>query len=84
MEKIIPQWIYGVSRMLRGAVIVMSVLLIVYVSYDILNGIALVDAERYLSFQLVVCIVFIASLCVDWCIAPRKWRFLWHNLFFFL
>lgn len=84
MEKIIPQWIYGVSRALRGAVIVMSVLLIVYVSYDILNGIALVDAERYLSFQLLVCIVFIASLCVDWCIAPSKWHFLWRNLFFFL
>ena len=84
MEKNVPQWLCAASRMLRGAVILMSVLLIVYVSYDILNGIALVDAERYLSFQLVVCIVFIASLCVDWYLAPRKWRFLWHNLFFFL
>lgn len=84
MERIYPQWLYSLSRLLRGAVIVVSLLLIVYVSYDILNGIALVDAERYLAFQLFVCIVFLVSLFVDWYIAPRKWRFLWRNLFFFL
>lgn len=84
MERNIPQWLNATSRVLRGAVIVVSLLLIVYVSYDILNGIALVRAERYLDFQLFVCLVFLASLFVDWCIAPRKWRFLWRNLFFFL
>lgn len=84
MEKIIPQWLNSVARLLRGAVVVASVLLIVYVSYDILNGIALVGAERYLTFQFFVCVVFLASLFVDWYIAPKKWRFLWRNLFFFL
>lgn len=84
MEKSTPQWLSSASRLLHGAVVVMSLLLIVYVSYDILNGIALVNAERYLSFQLLVCIVFLASLFVDWYIAPHKWRFLWRNLFFLL
>lgn len=84
MEKNIPQWLTSAAKLLHGAVIVVSLLLIVYVSYDILNGIALVKAERYLSFQLLVCIIFLASLFVDWYIAPHKWRFLWCNLFFFL
>lgn len=84
MEKNIPKWLCSAAGLLHGAVIVVSLLLIVYVSYDILNGIALVNAGRYLSFQLFVCIVFLASLFVDWCIASHKWRFLWRNLFFFL
>lgn len=84
MERNVPNWLCSTSRMLHGAVIVVSLLLIVYVSYDILNGIALVNAERYLAFQLFVCIVFLTSLFVDWYIAPHKWRFLWRNLFFLL
>lgn len=84
MERNLPKWLYAMARLLHGAVIVVSLMLIVYVSYDILNGIALVNAERYLAFQFFVCLVFLASLFVDWYIAPRKWRFLWRNLFFLL
>lgn len=84
MKRNIPKCLETVSQLLRGAVIIVSVLLIAYVSYDILNGIALVNAERYLSFQLFVCIVFLASLFVDWYISERRCRFFIHNLFFFL
>lgn len=84
MERGVSNWLCSTSRLLHGAVVVVSLLLIVYVSYDILNGIALVNAERYLAFQLFVCIVFLISLFVDWYIAPHKWRFLWRNLFFLL
>ena len=84
MKRNIPQWLDTASRLLRGAVIIVSVLLIVYVSYDILNGIALANAERYLNFQLFVCIVFLASLVVDWYISKHRCRFFFHNLLFFL
>ena len=84
MKRNIPQWLDTASRLLRGAVIIVSVLLIVYVSYDILNGIALANAERYLNFQLFVCIVFLTSLVVDWYISKYRCRFFFHNLLFFL
>lgn len=84
MEKNRPQWLMGFSRLMHGAVIVVSLLLIVYVSYDILNGIALANAERYLAFQLFACLVFLASLFVDWYITPHKWRFLARNFLFLL
>ncbi len=74
----------GFSRLMHGVVIIVSLLLIVYVSYDILNGIALVEAERYLAFQLFVCLVFLTSLFVDWYLAIHKWRFLVHNFLFLL
>lgn len=79
-----PQWLMGASRLMHGAVILVSVLLIIYVSYDILNGIALVNTDRYLRFQLFVCVVFLVSLFVDWWISEHKWRFLLRNLFFVL
>ena len=75
MKRNIPQWLDTASRLLHGAVILVSVLLIVYVSYDILNGIALVNAKRYLNFQLFVCIIFLTSLAVDWHISKHRCRF---------
>lgn len=84
MKRNIPQWLDTASRLLHGAVILVSVLLIVYVSYDILNGIALVNAKRYLNFQLFVCIIFLTSLAVDWHISQHKCRFFFRNLLFFL
>lgn len=84
MKRNIPQWLDTASRLLHGAVIIFSVLLIVYVSYDILNGIALVNAERYLTFQLFVCIIFLTSLTVDWYISKQRCRFFFHNFLFFL
>lgn len=84
MKRNIPKWLEGASRLLHGAVILVSVLLIVYVSYDILNGIALVNAERYLAFQLFVCIIFLVSLTIDWYISKQRCRFFFRNLLFFL
>lgn len=84
MEKNDSRRLSSLARLLHGAVIVVSLMLIVYVSYDILSGVTFVETERYMAFQLVVCLVFLVSLCVDWYLARRKWCFLWHNLFFFL
>lgn len=72
------------SGVLHAFVIMMSLLLIVYASYEILNRVELESAHRYMRFQLVVCVVFLASLAVDFAIANRKVQFLVKNMFFIL
>ena len=83
-NKQVYRWILRLSSVLHALVILMSVLLIVYASYEILNNVVLDSAKRYLSFQLAVCKVFIASLVVDFFISQHKLRFIVRNLFFFL
>ena len=72
------------SRTMHALVVMMSLLLIAYASYEILNGIMLESAHRYMSFQLVACAVFLLSLAVDFTISTNKLRFLSHNLIFIL
>lgn len=84
MDKHVYKWLFRLSSLLHGLVIVMSVLLIAYASYEILNNVVLDSAQRYLSFQLVVCVVFIISLIADLCISEYKLKFLIRNFFFFM
>lgn len=84
MEKNIPQWLKSLSKLLQGAVVVLSLFLIVYISYDILSGVQFARTQHYLTFQLIVCLVFLLSIFVDWYIAPRKLRFFVRNWFFLL
>ena len=78
------RWGVRLSGALHALVVVMSLLLIGYASYEILNGVMLESAHRYLQFQLVVCVVFLTSLAVDFYLSARKVRFLVRNMFFIL
>ncbi len=84
MERNISQWVKSLSKLLHGAVVVLSLFLIVYISYDILSGVPFIETGRYLAFQLFVCLVFLLSLLVDWYITPRKLHFFGRNWFFLL
>lgn len=78
------RWLVRLSRALHALVIVMSLMLIVYASYEILNQVELESAHLYLRFQGLVCAVFLASLAVDFLISPRKMHFLAGNAVFIL
>lgn len=66
-------------------ILVLSVLLIVYISYDTFNRIPFLEDKRYMTFQFCVCLVFIADFFVELWFTPsgkkreyvrRRWLFL--------
>ncbi|MCM1036156.1 MAG: two pore domain potassium channel family protein [Bacteroides sp.] len=59
----------------RTAVLVLSVLLIVYISYDTFENIDFLANRRYMTFQLWVCVGFIADFFIEMYYAPAKWRY---------
>lgn len=69
---------------LQSAVLVSSILLIVYMSYFTFNNIPFLTNERYLHFQLIVCAVFLADFLGGFIFSKHKKRYLWQNLFFLI
>lgn len=65
-------------------VLVLSVLLIVYISYDTFTAGDFLTNRRYMTFQFWVCMVFIADFFIELVIAPAKWRYVGHRFFFLL
>lgn len=64
-------------------VLVLSILLIVYISYDTFNDIPFLDNHRYMEFQFWVCIFFLADFFLEWIYAPEKLKYLRDRWFFF-
>lgn len=70
----------------HAAILVLSVLLIVFISYDTFKGIPFLQDHAYMSFQFFVCVVFIADFIVEWALSEKgtKGRYFRRHLFFFL
>lgn len=64
----------------------LSVGLIVFISYDILNHISFLEHNGYMTFQLIVCLVFIADFFFELWLTPkgRRWRYLGARWVFLL
>lgn len=48
---------------LRWIIIILSVLLIVFISVDTFKGINFLENHRYMTFQFWVCVIFMNSVC---------------------
>lgn len=70
----------------HAAILVLSVALIAFISYDTFKAIPFLQDHAYMSFQFFVCLVFIADFFVEWALSPKgsKGRYFRHHLFFFL
>ncbi len=74
-----------VSDVMHWVIIILSVLLIVYISVDTFQGVNFLKNRSYMTFQLWVCIVFIADFFIELAIAEDRWRYVrGHLLFLFL
>ncbi len=58
---------------LHVIVLVLSVLLIAYISYDTFQNIPFLKNRHYMAFQLFVCVVFILDFFIELILAPDKW-----------
>ena len=73
-----------VEWVMHTVVLILSILLIVFISYDTFKGIDFLSNHAYMTFQLWVCLVFIVDFFVEMVLAPRKWRYLGHRILFLL
>ena len=65
-------------------VLILSILLIVFISYDTFEGVDFLNNHLYMTFQFWVCVVFILDFFVEMFFAPSKWRYIGHRIFFLL
>lgn len=73
-----------VSDVMHWVIIILSVLLIVYISVDTFQGVNFLKNRSYMTFQLWVCIVFIADFFIELAIAEDRWRYVRGHLLFLL
>lgn len=71
-------------RVLNFIVLVLSVMLIVWISIDTFNQVDFLENHAYMTFQFWVCIVFIIDFFVELWYSPRKGRFFRRRLVFLL
>ncbi len=65
-------------------VLVLSVLLIVWISIDTLKRVNFLENHAYMTFQFWVCIVFIIDFFVELGYAPDKWKFVRRRFVFLI
>lgn len=65
-------------------VLVLSLLLIVFISYDTFAGINFLENHLYMTFQFWVCIVFLADFFLEWYTATDRKGYVAGHWFYFL
>ncbi len=80
-DRLVRMWIYRISH---AIVLILSLVLIVYISYDTFKQISFLSNHNYMLFQLWVCIVFLADFFIELFLSENKRRYLKTNWFFFI
>ena len=65
-------------------VLILSILLIIYISVDTFEKEQLLQNHRYMTFQFWVCIFFMLDFFVGLIFAERRWHYFGHRLAFLL
>lgn len=68
------EWQKVTLEIAHAVVLTLSVLLIVFISYDTFKGIPFLQSRRYMTFQLLVCGVFITDFFLELFLTPRGLR----------
>lgn len=75
---------YWILNFMNFIMLVLSLLLIVWISVDTFRNISFLDNHAYMTFQFWVCVVFMADFFVQMAYSRRKTRFFFHRIFFLL
>lgn len=70
--------------LMNTVVLVLSVLLIVWISIDTFKNINFLENHRYMTFQFWVCVIFIIDFFVELWNSENKWRFFRRRIVFLL
>ncbi|MDE6352112.1 MAG: two pore domain potassium channel family protein [Muribaculaceae bacterium] len=84
MQKFSPEFKQKILNSCHVTVLILSVLLIVYMSYDTFHNVMFLENDNYMNFQLFVCVVFILDFFVELFIADDKWSYTKRRLVFLI
>ncbi len=73
-----------ISDVFQALVLILSLALIVFISYDTFENIPFLENHRYMEFQFWVCNIFLLSFFVDLVLVPDKKAYLKSRWFFLL
>ena len=72
----------GLLDFLHIVILVLSLFLVVSISYDIFNNIAFQDQSQYLEIQWWICLFFLFVFFLEWFLAEKRARYFFtHSLF---
>lgn len=71
-------------RVINWVIIILSILLITFISIDTFNDIDFLENSRYMGFQLWVCLIFLLTFFIELAISDDKWKYIKSNWAFFL
>lgn len=83
-KKLTPNERKYTLRVLHTIILVLSVALIGFMSYEIFNNIDFLHDRIYMTFQLCVCIFFILDYLIGVAIADDHWKYALKNIGFLL
>lgn len=84
MHKLSLQHRKTIFRLLHTAILLLSVALIVFISYEIFNDIPFLNDRTYMTFQLCVCIFFMVDYFVSILLADEPKKYALRNIGFLL
>lgn len=73
-----------VLRIMNTIVLVLSVMLIVWISFDTFRRVDFLENRAYMTFQFWVCVVFIIDFFIGLYLAENKRRYFWRRIVFLL
>ena len=74
----------GVYGFLHIVILILSLILVIYISIDTFKNEAFYVQPRFIRLQFWVCVVFLFDFFVEFFMAKRKWHYIWTRFFFFL
>lgn len=82
----LPRYARVINGVCHVAVLLLSLSLIVFISYDTFAQINFLENGYYMTFQFWVCIIFLSIFCLELTMAPKgmKWDYIKSHWFFFL
>ncbi|MDE5666181.1 MAG: potassium channel family protein [Duncaniella sp.] len=69
---------------LRWIIIILSILLIVFISVDTFTGVNFLESRRYMTFQFWVCIIFMADFFIELTLSANRWSYVRSHFLYFL
>lgn len=72
----------GVIDFLHIVILVLSLFLVISISYDIFNNIAFQDQSQYLEIQWWICMFFMFAFFLQWFFAEKRARYFFTHTCF--
>lgn len=74
--------VHTVEWIMHTIVLILSILLIVYISYDTFRSENFLANHAYMTFQFWVCVVFVADFFIELIFARHRWQYVRHRFLF--